>query len=81
MAVSLSRRRFFRQLVEMGKSWDLVLLIALPIIFALTVVFTIKAVLLTPVAIENKERLEQQFQQNRQEAIHEYEFDLSRQSK
>lgn len=81
MAVSLSRRRFFRQFVEMGKSWDLVLLIVLPIIFALTVVFTIKAVLLTPVAIENKERLEQQFQQNRQEAIHEYEFDLSRQSK
>ncbi len=45
----------------------------LPAIIAIVVVFLLMAIFLTPVAKENKSRLEEQFRQNRIEAVQEYE--------
>ena len=53
-------RAFGRSVVDLGVSW---FLISVLVIVALTLVFTAKAIFLTPVAGENKQRLEQKFQE------------------
>ena len=74
MSISISRR--LQRFGEMwNRHWDFVLLVVVLVIAILAVVSSVKAVLLTPVAIEQRQRLEQQFDQNRREAIEEYETD------
>lgn len=72
MAISLLRRVF----VGTGKSsndwWYFTIL---PAIIAIFVIAMLMAIFLTPVAVENKTRLEERFRQNRQEAVEEYERD------
>lgn len=58
-----------------GKRSDWWYFTVLPAIIAIAVVFGLMAFFLTPVAEENKSRLEEQFRQNRIQAVQEYEAD------
>lgn len=57
------------------KEYDWWLLTVLPAVIAIAVVFGLMAFFLTPVAKENKSRLEEQSRQNRIQAVEEYEND------
>ena len=70
MKISLLRRsplRLFARFVE--REQDFWLLVVVPFIIALMIVFLVMAILLMPVAVEQKRWLEQQFQRNYQEAV------------
>ena len=62
MSISLRRRDFW-------------LLTFLPAIIAVFIIAMLMAIFLTPMAKENKVRLEEQFKQNRIQAVEEYERD------
>lgn len=53
--------------------WRRMFLVSVLLIVLLMVISIAKAVLLTPVAVENKQRLEEKFHQSNQEAVKEYE--------
>lgn len=64
---------FLRRFVGTGKSQsDWWYFTILPAVIAIAVVFLLMAIFLTPVAKENKSRLEDRFRQNSQEAVQEY---------
>jgi len=65
----------FGNVVVGASSWFLitVLLIVLG-----TIVYTVKAVLLTPVAVENQQRIEQRIHDNSKQAVDEYERDQAK---
>lgn len=81
MNFSFSRRRF-RRLGEIWEEyWDSTFLALVLGVLFFVLVYLAQAIFLRPVAVENKQKLEEQFNRNRREAIQEYEHDLSRQSK
>lgn len=76
MSIALQPSAFRRFVERKGRDW--LFEVGIAAIVSLLVIGLIAAWLLMPIAIENHERLQEQFRQNRVEAVQEYEADGQR---
>lgn len=73
MNFSLSRRRL-RRLGEIWEEcWDSIFLALVLGVLFLALIYVAQAVFSTPVAVENKQKIEEQYNRDRREAIQEHE--------